>query len=353
MPAPRERMLRLLSLLQTGRRWSAEELASAMDATPRTLRRDIGHLRALGYPVESARGPGGHYRLVAGAALPPLMLEDDEAVATVLGLKLAAAGGAGLDFATEAAERAATKLRRILPAPLRRRTDEILTAVEIGATGHPQPSPAILSELAAAITAHRRVVFDHVGNHADEHAGERADEHAGDRVGEDAGDRAGGRGPARRTVEPHRLVRLRQRWYLFAWDLDRHDWRAFRLDRIDGPRTTGDVFRPRALPADDLVAHLRERFRSPAAHRVVLTLHTDAHDAAARLHRIDGTLQPLDSGGCRYVAEVDSYEWLATVLVLAGVEFTVERPDAFGGYLARAAHRLLRATGHVSTTGTP
>ncbi|MBG0832709.1 YafY family transcriptional regulator [Planomonospora sp. ID67723] len=318
-------MLRLLSLLQTGRRWSADELASAADATPRTLRRDIEHLRALGYPVESARGPGGHYRLVAGAALPPLMLEDDEAVAAVLGLKLAAAGGAGLDFATEAAERAATKLRRILPAPLRRRTDEILTAVEIGATGHPQPSPATLSELAAAIAVHHRVVFDHTGR----------------------------REPSQRTVEPHRLVRLRQRWYLFAWDLDRHDWRAFRLDRIDGLRTTGEVFRPRTLPADDLVAHLRERFRGPITHQVVLTLRTGARDAAARLHRVDGTLHPLDDHTCRYVADVDSYEWLATVLVLADIEFTVDRPDAFGAYLARTARRLLRATGHDPAAGTP
>ncbi|MFC4061348.1 helix-turn-helix transcriptional regulator [Planomonospora corallina] len=325
MPPPRERMLRLLSLLQTGRRWPAGELASAVDATPRTLRRDIEHLRDLGYPVESARGPGGHYRLVAGAALPPLMLEDDEAIAAVLGLKLAAAGGAGLDFATEAAERAAAKLRRILPAPLRRRTDEILTAVEIGATGHPQPSPALLGEFAAAIAAHRRVVFGHAGE----------------------------RGPSRRTVEPHRLVRLRKRWYLFAWDLDRHDWRAFRLDRIDGPRTTDDVFRPRALPADDLAAHLRDRFRGPAAHQVVLTLHADARDAAARLHRVDGTLHPVDDRRCRYIADVDSYEWLATVLVLAGLEFTVDRPDAFGEYLARAAHRLLRATGRGPAVDTP
>lgn len=314
---PRERMLRLLSLLQTGRRWAAGELAAALGAPPRTLRRDIEQLRALGYPVESVRGPGGYYRLVAGAALPPLMLEDDEAIATALGLRLAAAGG------TEAADRAAAKLRRVLPAPLRRRTDELLAAVEVGAPGHPQPSPETLGDLAAAIAARRRVVLDH----------------------------SGPRGSSRRTVDPFRLVRLRQRWYLFGWDLDRRDWRTFRLDRIAGPRPTGDVFPPRDLPADDLAEHLRRRFRAPSAHQVVLVLHADARDAAARLHRVDGTLHPLDDGRCRYTADVDSYEWLATVLVLTDLEFTVEEPAGFAGYLAATAERLLRGAGRVPPAG--
>ena len=305
MGAPRERMLRLLSLLQSGRRWSSAGLAAAMDATPRTLRRDIEHLREMGYPVESARGPGGHYRPVAGAALPPLMLEDDEAVAVVLGLRLAAAGGAGLDFQAEAADRAVAKLRRVLPAPLRRRADEIRTAVDVGAAGHPQPGTEVFRALASAITAEREIVFDH--------------------------SRDGRSSP--RTAEPYRLVRVRRRWYLFAWDLDRRDWRSFRLDRIGAPRATG-LARPVGSAA-----------RSTPAHRVILTLHTDARDAATRLHRVDGTLQPLGEHSCRYTARVDSYEWLVTVLVLAGIEFTVEEPGAFAAYLAEAAHRLLRAAG--------
>lgn len=317
MANPRERMLRLLSLLQSGRRWPAADLAAAMDATPRTLRRDIEQVRELGYPVESTRGPGGHYRLIAGTALPPLMLDDDEAVAAVLGLRLAAAGGAGLDFQAEAADRAVAKLRRILPAPLRRRADEILAAIDTDTVTHPQPGPDTFRDLAAAISAQRRVVFSHAQN---------------------------GRSTSR-TVEPHRLVRIRQRWYLFAWDVERNDWRSFRLDRIESLQTTSAAFRLRPLPADEMADYLQDRFRGAPRRRVVLTLNTDARDAAGRLHRIDGTLQPLDDRHCRYAAQVDSYEWLTTVLILAGIDFTIEAPDEFAAYIADAGHRLLRAAG--------
>lgn len=316
MTAPRERMLRLLSLLQTGRRWAAPELAAAMGVPARTLRRDIDQLRTMGYPVRSARGPGGHYRLVAGAALPPLMLADDEAVATVLGLRLAAAGGTGIELAAESAERAAAKLRRVLPAALRRRTDQVLAAVEFGRSEHPGTDPAALDAVAAAVAAHRCLAFAYRGK----------------------------TGPSHRTVEPARLVRVGQRWYLYAWDRDRRDWRSFRLDRIADPAPTDTAFQPRPLPTGDLAGHLRERFVSPKTIRVVLTLRTDVRDAAARLHRVDGTLAALDDHTCRYEAYVDSYEWLAVVLTLSDIAFRVEEPDGFRDHLARTARRLLDAT---------
>ncbi len=316
MTAPRERMLRLLSLLQSGRHWPAVELASAMEVPPRTLRRDIDHLRNLGYPVESSRGPGGNYRLVAGAALPPLMLEHDEAIATVLGLRLAAAGGTGIDLTAESADRAAAKLRRILPAPLRRKTDEVLAAVEFGQGDRPSVTPDILGVLSAAIAAHRCLEFQYTAKV----------------------------GPSSRTVEPRRLVQLGRRWYLYAWDLDRRDWRNFRLDRIDRPRTNDVAFEPRPLPVDDLAGHLQERFHSPKSLRIVLTLHVDAREAAARLHRVDGTLEAVDDHRCRYVAYVDSFEWLAVVLTVTDVDFTVEEPAGFRDHLARTGRRLLRAT---------
>jgi predicted DNA-binding transcriptional regulator YafY len=309
-------MLRLLSLLQSGRRWPAGELATAVGVPPRTLRRDIEHLRTMGYPVQSARGPGGHYRLTAGAALPPLMLEDDEAIATVLGLRLAAAGGTGVDLAAESAERAAAKLRRILPGPLRRRTDEVLAAVEFGRSAQPRTDPAALSTVASAIAAHRCLAFTHSGK----------------------------KGASLRTVEPMRLVQLRGRWYLFAWDDDRQDWRTFRLDRLTDPHPTGTVFHPRPLPADDLAGHLEERFQSPRTIRVVLTLHTGVRDAAARLHRVDGSLEALGEHSCRYVAHVDSFEWLALVLTVTDIDFTVDENAEFRDYLAHTAQRLLRAT---------
>ncbi|MEU9796349.1 YafY family protein [Streptomyces sparsogenes] len=308
-------MLRLLSLLQSGRHWPADDLAAAMGVPARTLRRDIDHLRRMGYPVESARGPGGHYRLVAGAALPPLMLEDDEAIATVLGLRLAAAGGTGIGLTAESAERAAAKLRRILPASLRRRTDEVLAAVEVGRSEHPQINPTDLSAVASAIAAHRCLAFAYNGKG----------------------------GPSSRTVEPMRLVQIRQRWYLYAWDQERQDWRNFRLDRVADLRATGTPFRPRPLPADDLAEHLRARFHGRKTIRIVLTLHTDVRDAAARLHRIDGSLEACGEDRCRYVAYVDSFEWLTVVLAVSDIDFRVDETAEFRDYLAHTGQRLLRA----------
>ncbi|MDN6556846.1 MAG: YafY family transcriptional regulator [Acidipropionibacterium acidipropionici] len=317
---PRERMLRLLSLLQTGRQWPAADLADATGATPRTLRRDIDFLRELGYPVRSARGPGGHYQLVAGRALPPLMLEDDEAVATVLGLRLAAAADVGGGSTAEAAERAADKLRRMLPPRLRRTTDGLMGAVEISATASVLPAPTLLATLARAVSQTTRVSFTYQSRS----------------------------GTARRDVEPARLIQLRQRWYLFAWDRDRHDWRTFRLDRFHSDPQAGGPFTPRPLPAGDLPAYLRERFVGAPELTVVLTLHADASQAASRLYRIDGTLEPLDDGSCRYVAHVDSYEWLTVALTLSDVDFTVESPDAYRAFLAERAARL--AAGCTATT---
>jgi predicted DNA-binding transcriptional regulator YafY len=313
-------MLRLLSLLQAGRHWPADELAAAVGVPSRTLRRDIDHLRTMGYPVESARGPGGYYRLVAGAALPPLMLEDDEAIATVLGLRLAAAGGTGIGLSAESADRAAAKLRRILPASLRRRTDEVLAAVEFGRSEHPPTDPTVLSVVASAIAAHRCLAFAYSGK----------------------------KGPSLRTVEPVRLVQIRQRWYLYAWDRDRQDWRNFRLDRIADPQTTDATFPPRPLPTDDLAGHLEAQFHSPKTIRIVLTLHTDVRDAATRLHRIDGSLEALDEHSCRYIAYVDSFEWLAVVLTVTDIDFRVDETAEFRDYLAYTGQRLLRAAEAVA-----
>ncbi|MBE3000472.1 WYL domain-containing protein [Nocardiopsis sp. HNM0947] len=308
-------MLRLLSLLQSGRQWPAAELADALGVPPRTLRRDIGQIRAMGYPVQSARGPGGHYRLLAGSTLPPLMLEDDEAVAAVLGLGLAASGGTGVET-EEPADRARTKLRRILPPRLRRTADAVRAAVEFGPAEEPGIDRHLLDTVVTAVDAHRYLSFDHDP----------------------------GTGPAPRTVEPVRLVRLRRRWYLYAWDTGRDDWRAFRLDRMSAPRVSGDHFLARRPPADDLAHHLQERFHGPRSVRVVLTLDTGMHDAAARLHRIDGTLEPLGEHGCRYTAHVDSFEWLTAVLAASDIGFRVEEPAEFARHLEHTARRLLGAS---------
>jgi predicted DNA-binding transcriptional regulator YafY len=308
-------MLRLLSLLQSGRQWPAAELADANGCTSRTLRRDIEYLRELGYPVRSVRGPGGHYQLVAGRALPPLMLEDDEATATVLGLQLAASEDAAGSPMAEAARRAGDKLRRILPPALRRSTDQLLAAIELTATAYPLPLPELLRAIAASISVNRTLVFCYRGKGGD----------------------------TEREVEPARMLRLRHRWYLFGWDRERGDWRTFRLDRIDGIPVTGSLFRSRTPPADDLTAYLREHFHGVPTLAVTLTLHASAADAATRLHRIDGVIETLGENRCRYTAHVDSYEWLTLVLILTDIDFTVEAPDSFGEYLAARAQRLLRA----------
>lgn len=309
-------MLELLSLLQSGRRWTSQDLSRAMDVPARTLRRDLEHLRDLGYPVEGVRGPGGHYRLVAGSALPPLMLDDDEATAIVLGLRLAATGGTGVDFTAEAADRAGAKLRRILPASLRRRTDEVLAAVEFAHVDHPRVDTDTLITTTRAITTRHCLSFTHHGRS----------------------------GVSGRVVEPMRLVQIRGRWYLYAWDRDRNDWRNFRVDRIAEPQTTQKTFLPRPLPTEDLVQHIEARFHGPWTNQVVLTLHTDVHDAASRLHRIDGVLETIDDHRCRYTASVDSYTWIAVVLTATDIEFSVDEPADFRAFLEHTGRRLLRAT---------
>jgi predicted DNA-binding transcriptional regulator YafY len=308
-----QRALRLLSLLQTGRRWTAPELAQAMGVPPRTLRRDLDRLREMGYPIISTRGPGGHYALEAGDGMPPLMFDDDEAVATMLALRLADAGQAGVAFDTAAAERARTKLRRFLPTALRHRTDGVLATMDVARSTVDPTSDQELSHLASAITEHRVVHFDHIGK----------------------------RGRSTRTVEPARLVHVRDRWYLHAWDPARTDWRSFRLDRLHDLQVTARAFLPRPLP-EDVASLLQDQFfGSPPVH-VVLTLQAGMEESATRLMRVDGSLTPTDPLHTRYDAYVDSFEWLAVVLTFADLEFTVEEPQEFAHFIAATGTRLAR-----------
>lgn len=316
MGSPRRRMLRLLSLLQSGRQWTSAELAAATGSTPRTLRRDIDFLRELGYPVRSSRGPGGHYQLAAGRALPPLMLEDDEAIATVLSLKLAASGATGNMETATSAERAQSKLHRILPPRLRRTVEALSAATDISSSVGGLPEAEIVKAATDAITAARVLTFTYA----------TASE------------------TSQRKVEPARLLRLQQRWYLFSWDQDRDDWRLFRLDRMSDVNVSVECYRPREMPADDLPTYLRAQFQGVPERTVVLRLHASAKDSISRLYRIDGDLEPISEKECRYTAHVDSYEWLTLSLTLTDIEFFVESPEDFRVHLAEHAGRLLRAT---------
>src|SRR5438105_9262013 len=223
------RLLEMLSLLQGRRDWPGEELADRLEVSARTVRRDIERLRQLGYPVESLRGRAGGYRLRAGSAMPPLLLDDEEAVAIAVGLRTAArASVTGIE---ETAVRALVKLEQVLPSHLRRRVAALGSATITMPVGGPTVDPQHLTVIAGACRDSARLRFAYRS-----------------RDGTDS----------RREVEPHALVNLGPRWYLLAWDRTREDWRSFRVDRLARPASTGVRFTARRLPAKDAAAFLKE-----------------------------------------------------------------------------------------------
>ncbi|MEE2041762.1 WYL domain-containing protein [Nocardiopsis sp. CT-R113] len=312
-----QRTLRLLSLLQTGRAWPGADLAAALDTSPRSLRRDIDRLRELGYAVESLRGPGGHYRLVAGRAVPPLLFEDDEVVAATLGLRIVAGGLGGVEGVEESADRALTKLRQVLPSPLARRAAALTCAVEPERRAWPGVRPDVVTALSEAVAAGQWVRLVHRGRDGEDH---------------------------RRRADPYRLVMSGRRWYLYAWDRDRDGWRTFRLDRICEVVQTRAAFTPRELPGEGRAEHLERGFReSGPLHSVSVLFDASAEEVAARITRVDGDLVPVGAERARYTARVDSFEWIAIVLALTGLPFTVESPEEFARRAAALADILHRS----------
>jgi predicted DNA-binding transcriptional regulator YafY len=295
------RTLRLLSLLQTQRYWPGGELAGRLEVSPRTLRRDVDRLRELGYPVEAHRGVEGGYQLAAGAALPPLVVDDEEAVALAMGLQTAAQGAA--EGVAEASVRALAKVVQVMPGRLRRRV-EALTAMTVpgswdGGGARLNLDPAVLTTIALACRDAERIRFAYTA--------------------------ASGAQTARH-VEPHRLVALGRRWYLVGYDLDRQDWRSFRLDRLTGPQGTGARFRPRALPADDAAVFVRAGIGSVRASYEVEAV---AEAPASRVREQIGqwaAVEPAGPGRCRIRMSTDSLDWPMMALGTVGVEFRVVSP---------------------------
>ena len=306
------RMLRLLSLLQTHRFWTGSELAERLGVSARTLRRDVDRLRELGYPVDASRGVAGGYQLRSGAAMPPLLLDDEEAVAIAVGLR-AAAGGAvrGIE---ETSVRALAKVLAVLPPRLRRRVEALRNyAVSAGGTG-PSVDALDLTVVAQACRDAERLRFAYLDE--------------------------------RRHVEPHRLVTLGRRWYLVAWDLDRVDWRTFRMDRLSEPGPTGARFRPRALPAGDAAAFVRERFGALVSrYDVSVLVHTPAAAAEAVTVHTGGTVTAVGESSCRLEMRVDELNWPAFVLGALGVPFEVERPAELRDLVRATGKLFLDATG--------
>lgn len=310
------RLLRLLSLLQAHREWTGADLADRLGVTPRTVRRDIDRLRELGYPVHSAPGTAGGYRLGAGAELPPLLLDDEEAVAVAVGLRTAAAGG--VEGIEETSVRALTKLEQVLPHRLRRRVGALnaFTVPMPGAAG-PRVDAATLTELANACRDSQRLRFDYASH----------DGTAG-----------------RRTVEPHRLVSAQRRWYLVAWDVDRADWRTFRVDRITPTPPHGPRFTPRPGPAADLAAYVSRGVSTDVyAERATLVLHATAAEAAQRISPSVGVVEPLDAHRCLLHTGAHRLDVLVVHAVLLGFDFEVREPPALTDAIREVRDRLTRA----------
>jgi len=306
------RLLALLSLLQTPREWPGSELATRLEVSPRTVRRDVERLRDLGYPVEATMGAEGGYRLVAGAAIPPLLLDDEEAVAVAVGLRTAA--GQAVQGIEEASVRALTKLERVLPSRLRHRVSALNTATVPLVTGDQQPvDPSQLTGIAGAVTNRERVRFGYLDN---------------------------GGVASKRHVEPYRLVAAGRRWYLVAFDVDRDDWRVFRVDRIADVFATGARYPARELPAQDAAAFVTSKLYSlvPTYEAVVVV---DLPAAAVPPHL--GPVEPVDERRSR-VRTVDTLPWLAFRFATAGCEFTVEEPPELIDYLRELGGRAGRAT---------
>lgn len=304
------RLLGLLSLLQARADWPGAELAERLGVTPRTIRRDVDRLRDLGYPVESMTGPAGGYRLGVGAALPPLLLDDEEAVAVAVGLRAAAAGSiAGIE---ETSLRALAKLEHVLPSRLRHRVAAVQAAV-VPLTGPgPTVDAGLLAALAAACRAHEGVRFGYQGR--------------------------------TRRVEPYRLAHTGRRWYLVAYDLDRDDWRTFRVDRVDGPPQPGARFAPRPAPAEDFEAYVADRLTSaPYRYQARILFHAPAEQLAERTSPTTGRLEPRDAQSCVFHAGASSLDEIALYITLKGVEFEVLDPPELADHLRALAGRMARA----------
>lgn len=307
------RLLRLLSLLQSRRDWTGPALAERLGVTTRTIRNDVDRLRNLGYPVDATPGATGGYRLGVGAALPPLLLDDEEAVAVAIGLRTANTV-TGIE---ETAVRALAKLEQVLPTRLRHRVNALQTATVAVPGTQPRIDASVLTTLAAVCRDHERLRFDY----ADHNGGE-----------------------SRRTVEPHRLAHARGRWYLVAFDIDRDDWRTFRVDRMTPKIPTGPRFTPREPPADAATFVARGLGTATWRYRAMVTVHAPAEELVRRLPPGVDVVEVTDHG-CVVAVGSDTPHMLAVYIGLMDADFEVTEPAELVAELAKLADRYTRATG--------
>lgn len=317
------RLLALLSLLQARRDWPGRTLADRLEVSPRTVRRDVDRLRELGYPVRATRGPDGGYRLDAGSELPPLLFDDDQAVAVAVALQTATMTVQGVE---EAALRALATVRQVMPARLRHRVDALqVTRVVKNSWREADIDPENLLAIGAAVRAQEVLRFDYAGRR------EFAEVSDQDR-------------PPRRT-EPHHLVTWGGRWYLVGWDLDRNDWRTYRVDRMTPRMPNGPRFTPRQLPAPDVAAFIAERFERHdrfACHGTAI-LHAPPA-AVNEWIRGQAIVEDIAPDRCRVTAGSWSWTGLAAWFGMFDVEFELLGPPELLTAAARLAARFASAT---------
>lgn len=325
----------MLSLLQARRDWPGALLAERLDISPRTVRRDVDRLRELGYPIVAFKGPDGGYRLDAGTELPPLLFDDEQAVALAVALQIATTTGAGIE---EAAARALNTVRQVMPARLRRRIDTLqVTAVERPAIRpNPQVDSSVLMTLSAAVHACEVLRFDYAPAAPPEGFNDRA-------------------GSPPRRVQPHHLVTWGGRWYLVAWDLDREDWRTFRADRITPRTPTGPRFTPRELPGGEVAAFVASRFRGsdgsadwPCRGEVIL----DLPAAVVSRYAQDGVVEELGPDRCRLVLGSWSWPGLAATIGRFDAAIEVVGPAELRDAFAHLARRYADAARDAPATPT-
>jgi predicted DNA-binding transcriptional regulator YafY len=319
MSSTSSRTLQLLSLLQTHRYWPGKELARRLEVSVRTLRRDVDRLRELGYPVEGQRGVDGGYQLIAGAALPPLVLDDEEAVALSVGMQAAIQGGTVTGIA-ESSARALTKLVQVMPSRLRRQVDALAAMTVPAVWGNTGPSvdSVALTAVARACRDSERLEFAYTARTGDQSV---------------------------RRVEPHRLVLLGHHWYLVAYDLDRYDWRSFRLDRLAEPRCTGVTFVARVLPAGDAAEFVRAGIDNlPTPQPIEAHVYAPAEVVRSRVGPW-AAIEEIDDATCSLRMTSDSLDWPALALGSTGADFDVVAPPELVEHLRGWARRFTRATG--------
>ncbi len=311
------RLLEMLSLLQGRRDWPGGELADRLEVSGRTIRRDVERLRRLGYPVESLTGPAGGYRLRAGSAMPPILLDDDEAIAIAVGLRTAArASVAGIE---ETAVRALVKLEQVLPAHLRRRVSALGSATFTLPEGGPTVDPQHLTVIATACRDSESLRFAYRRRDGTE---------------------------SRREVEPHSVVNRGRRWYLVAWDRSREDWRTFRIDRLARPASTGVRFEGRKLPARNAGAYVeRSITAAPSRYGARVLIRAPAEEVGGRIPDHWGTVEPVSAKSCEFRTGDDDLRWLAVRIAMLPVDFEVIEPPELVEELRGLASRLKRAAG--------